>query len=95
MVEFDFENILNLSMIDIPEEKKKFFREQIEQIIDFFNIINELKLEEVEPTQWKFEESQRLREDIPKSFENIKEIIEGFPKKRDRFAVVPQVIESS
>ncbi len=95
MVEFDFENILKLSMIDIPEEKKKFFREQIEKIIDFFNIINELKLEEVEPTQWKFEESQRLREDIPKIFENIKEIIEGFPKKRDRFTVVPQVIESS
>ncbi|GBD02893.1 Glutamyl-tRNA(Gln) amidotransferase subunit C [bacterium HR19] len=95
MVEFDFENILKLSMIDIPKEKKKFFREQIEQIIDFFNIINELKLEEVEPTQWKFEESQRLREDIPESFGNAKEIIEGFPKKRDRFAVVPQVIESS
>ncbi len=89
---FDFEGILSLAQIDIPLDKKEEFRKQVEEIVRFFGTINELDLEGVEPTAWKFEESQRLRDDTPKKFENIKGIIDGFPKRRERFAVVPQVI---
>lgn len=93
-MEFDFENILKLSAIDIPEDKKQNFKNQVEKIIEFFKIISELPLDDIQPTTWKFEENQRLREDEPKKFENIKGIIDAFPKKRERFAVVPQVIET-
>jgi aspartyl-tRNA(Asn)/glutamyl-tRNA(Gln) amidotransferase subunit C len=93
-MEFDFENILKLSAIDIPEDKKQNFKNQVEKIIEFFKIISELPLDDIQPTTWKFEENQRLREDEPKKFENIQGIIDAFPKKRERFAVVPQVIET-
>ncbi|MFZ8804206.1 MAG: Asp-tRNA(Asn)/Glu-tRNA(Gln) amidotransferase subunit GatC [Candidatus Calescibacterium sp.] len=93
-MEFDFENILKLSAIDIPEDKKQNFKNQVEKIIEFFKIISELPLDDIQPTTWKFEEKQRLREDEPKKFENIQGIIDAFPKKRERFAVVPQVIET-
>jgi glutamyl-tRNA(Gln) and/or aspartyl-tRNA(Asn) amidotransferase, C subunit len=93
-MEFDFENILKLSAIDIPEDKKQNFKYQVEKIIEFFKIISELPLDDIQPTTWKFEENQRLREDEPKKFENIQGIIDAFPKKRERFAVVPQVIET-
>ncbi len=93
-MEFDFENILKLSAIDIPEDKKQNFKYQVEKIIEFFKIISELPLDDIQPTTWKFEERQRLREDEPKKFENIQGIIDAFPKKRERFAVVPQVIET-
>jgi len=93
-MEFDFENILKLSAIDIPEDKKQNFKYQVEKIIEFFKIISELPLDDIQPTTWKFEENQRLREDEPKKFENIQGIIDAFPKKRERFAVVPQVVET-
>jgi aspartyl-tRNA(Asn)/glutamyl-tRNA(Gln) amidotransferase subunit C len=93
-MEFDFENILKLSAIDIPEDKKQNFKNQVEKIIEFFKIISELPLDDIQPTTWKFEENQRLREDEPKKFENIQGIIDAFPKKRERFAVVPQVVET-
>jgi len=93
-MEFDFENILKLSAIDIPEDKKQNFKNQVEKIIEFFKIISELPLDDIQPTTWKFEENQRLREDEPKKFENIQGIIDGFPKKRERFAVVQQVVET-
>ncbi len=93
-MEFDFENILKLAAIDIPENKKQQFKEQVEKIIEFFKVISELPLDDIEPTAWKFEESQRLREDVPQKFENVQEIIEGFPKKRERYAVVPKVIDT-
>ena len=91
---FDFEAILNLAEIDIPEEEKESFRKDVEKIIEFVETISELPLEDVEPTTWRFEGTQRLREDIPKKFENVGGIIKNFPKKKDRFAVVPQVVDS-
>jgi aspartyl-tRNA(Asn)/glutamyl-tRNA(Gln) amidotransferase subunit C len=93
-MEFDFENILNLAAIDIPESKKQHFKEQVEKIIEFFKVISELPLYDIEPTAWKFEENQRLREDAPQKFENVQEIIDSFPKKRERYAVVPKVVDT-
>lgn len=91
---FDFEGILKLAQIDIPEEKKEIFRKEVEKIIEFVEKISELPLEDVEPTTWRFEGTQRLREDEPKKFENVSGIINNFPRRRERFAVVPQVVET-
>ncbi len=91
--EFKFEEILKLCSLEIPKEKEPEFRRQVEKIIEYFEVLSELDLEGVEPTTWKFEEFQRMQDDIPEKFEAVAEIIEQFPRRKDIFAVVPQVIE--
>lgn len=88
-----FEEILELCALDIPQEKREEFKKQVEKIIEFYSVISELPLESVEPTTWRFEQKQELREDIPKRFEDVDMMIENFPKTIERFCVVPQVLE--
>ncbi|GEM_PF-934261 len=92
-MEFNFEEILELCNIDIAQEKKEYFRKQVEKIIEFYNTLSELKLEDVEPTTWRFEQTQEFREDVPEKFARPDLIVSGFPKSVENFCVVPQVIE--
>lgn len=94
-MEFNFEEILELCAIDIPQEKKEEFRKQVQKIIEFYNVLSELKLEDIEPTTWRAEHKQEFREDVPEKFTNRDLIISGFPKSVENFCTVPQVIEYS
>ncbi|MEM2875765.1 MAG: Asp-tRNA(Asn)/Glu-tRNA(Gln) amidotransferase subunit GatC [Candidatus Bathyarchaeia archaeon] len=46
----DVEHIALLARIELSEEEKELFTEQFNRILDYFHKIDELDLEDVEPT---------------------------------------------
>ena len=81
----------NLAMIEI-EDKEKMAKD-LEEIVSFVEMLNELDTSEVDATFSILGNSTPLREDKPIISGIIKDVLEHAPKSQDNFFVVPKIIE--
>jgi aspartyl-tRNA(Asn)/glutamyl-tRNA(Gln) amidotransferase subunit C len=80
-----------LSMIKI-EEKESVINE-LNQIVEFVEILNDVNTDDVEATFNVLNSSTPLREDIPVHNDSINTILEHAPKKEGNYFIVPKIIE--
>ncbi len=83
-----------LSMLKIEDEKREEVKEQIANILTFVENLNELdgQLDGIEFPVVR--SAQQLREDEPKSNQDvINSILKNSPKSEEGFFVVPKIIE--
>ena len=85
------EKLENLSMVEV-EDKEKMAKE-LEEIVNFVEMLNELDTEDIEPSFRVLDVTTPLRDDEPKRSDIIKEVLAQAPKAKDGYFIVPKIIE--
>jgi len=80
-----------LSMLKI--ENKEEMINDLNQIVEFVEILNEVETENVDATFNVLNASTPVREDIPKDSDVIKTILANAPKTEGNYFIVPKIIE--
>lgn len=86
------ERLTWLAKIELNEEEKREFLEQLNEILKAFKSIDELKLEDIEPTFHAIEISNAFREDFVKPSLNQKETFSTAKKSKDGFFIAPRIV---
>lgn len=82
-----------LSAFKISENKRQEIKTQLNEIVNFVEILNELDLDDIEATVNIAKGGTPFREDKPKENDTIEIILENAPKAENGFFVVPKIIE--
>jgi len=85
------EKLENLSMVEI-EDKEKMAKE-LEEIVNFVEMLNELDTENIEPSFRVLDVTTPLRDDTPVKNDIIKDVLAHAPKSKDGYFIVPKIIE--
>jgi len=88
----EVEHIASLAGIALSEEEKELFTKQFNEILSYFHKIDELNLEEVEPTYHVVELSNVFREDEVTEPLPLELAILNAPKKKDGYIKAPKII---
>jgi len=80
-----------LSMIKV-EEKEKMIND-LNQIVEFVEILNEVNTDGIEATFNVLNSATPMREDIPTDNDVIKSVLEHAPKVEGNYFIVPKIIE--
>ena len=82
---------LALGQKDPEAEIQKIFTE-ISKVLDYFNVLNELKTDEVEPLFMLFEDVPGARADVPETYPHIDEILGAAQELSETLFVVPKIL---
>lgn len=85
------EKLEKLSALKIPQENRNEFKNQLEKIVNFVDILNELNLDAIEVDI--INEKTPLREDIPYQSNVINTVLKHAPKTHNKYFEVPKIIE--
>jgi aspartyl-tRNA(Asn)/glutamyl-tRNA(Gln) amidotransferase subunit C len=80
-----------LSMIKV--ENRDEMINDLNQIVEFVEILQEVNTDNVEATFNVLNASTPMREDIPVNNDAIKTILEHAPKSESNYFIVPKIIE--
>ncbi len=88
----EVEHIASLAGIVLNEDEKETFTKQFNEILSYFHKIDELDLDEVEPTYHVIELSNVFREDeatepLPHELATL-----NAPKKKDGYIKAPKIV---
>ena len=89
----DVNHVALLARMSLTEEEASVFQEQMDQIVDWIDKINELDLENVEPTSHPVPLENILREDRAGESLPREAVIENFPEVKDDQVKVPRILE--
>ncbi len=83
-----------LSMLKIEEPKREEMIAELEKIVGFVEVLEELDTEGLDPSYSTLEGGTPMREDTPAENPEIRKIIlENAPNAKDDYFVVPNIIE--
>ncbi len=88
----EVEHLAWLAKIELSEEEKKIYTEQINTILEYFKIINEVKTENLEPTFNVQNLSNVFREDVIKPSLSRDESLKNAPRKEKGYIKAPKII---
>jgi len=88
----EVEHIAWLARIELSEEEKALFTEQFNQILDYFEKIDQVETEEVPPTYHVLDLVNVYREDEVLSSLSIEEALKSAPKKEKQFLKAPRIV---
>ncbi|RUM56849.1 MAG: Asp-tRNA(Asn)/Glu-tRNA(Gln) amidotransferase GatCAB subunit C [Nautilia sp.] len=80
-----------LSMIKV--ENKEEMINDLNQIVEFVEILNEVDTDGIEATFNVLNSATPMREDIPTDSDVIKSVLEHAPKVEGNYFIVPKIIE--
>jgi len=89
------EHLADLARLDLTEQEKEKFTDDLEKILHHFQELRELDTENVQPMAGGTESNNVLREDEIEEnrFTNAAKIVEQFPNRADGFLKIPPVFE--
>ncbi len=88
----EVEHIAWLAHIDLAEEEKALFTEQLNRILDFFRDIDQAHTENVPPTYHVLDLVNIHRSDKAKDSLSKDESLENAPRKEDGFFKSPRIV---
>jgi aspartyl-tRNA(Asn)/glutamyl-tRNA(Gln) amidotransferase subunit C len=86
-------HVANLARLAVTEEEAEKFTKQLDDIITFAELLNELDTENVEPTSHVLPMKNVLREDEAKPGLPVEEVLKNAPDSKDGQIRVPSIIE--
>ena len=81
-----------LAKIELTDEEKKLFTEQLNKILDFFREIDKVDTSNVPPTYHVLPISNVFREDEPKSSLSQEEALKNAFRRKDGFFIAPKIV---
>lgn len=85
-------HVANLARLDLDEESIGKFAEQIDNILEYIDILNRVETEGVAPTSHAIFLTNAFREDKVKEHLDRNKALANAPEKEDGNFVVPKVI---
>ncbi len=82
-----------LSALKIPDEKREEFKGQLNNIVDFVEILNELSLEGGEVAITTLKGGTPFRKDVPCKSDVGTDILKYAPSSEGSYFVVPKIID--
>ncbi|MBO8139254.1 MAG: Asp-tRNA(Asn)/Glu-tRNA(Gln) amidotransferase subunit GatC [Thermosipho sp. (in: Bacteria)] len=83
------EDVAMLARLKI-DDKEKFIKE-MQKIVDYFQVLEEVETEGVEPMYTPIENNVKLRKKDARNFEDIEEIRKIFPSKEGNYLKIPGI----
>jgi len=88
------EHLARLALIDLNEEEKENISKQLNNILGYFQKLNELDTSNVEPTRHVIDDLKNVfREDIPGKSLTQEEALNNAREKQDGFFKAPRIIK--
>lgn len=84
------EHLCKLARISVADWDR--LKSDLQKIIDYFDILNEVDTTDVEPMYTPVEGTAYLREtQSPKTCDEVEEIVKNFPERQERFIKIPGI----
>lgn len=87
----EIEHLAWLARIQLTRKEKKLFKEQLSSILEYFDRLDEAKVENLPPTFHVIEHYNVFREDEPNQFPSDL-VLRNPPKKKRRFVKAPRIV---
>lgn len=84
--------IAKLSKLEFSEEKIKEYQHQLNDVLNYIDILNEVDTSQVEPLVYINEEINNFREKEEKESVDIEKVLRNAPESVESAIVVPKVI---
>jgi len=91
--QMDIDYVSNLARIDLTKEEKIKFNAQLGNVLSYFEKLQEVDTQNVEPTAHAFSRYNIWDDDITKKPFSQEEVLKNAPDSRSQQIVVPKVIE--
>ena len=91
--QLDVDYVANLARIELTDKEKKKFSSQLGDVLEYFDKLNKVDVEGVEPTAHAFPRHNGWDEDQPRTGFSAEEALINAPDQRQDQVVVPKVIE--
>lgn len=87
------EHVAKLARLNLSEEEKDKFSDQLGKILDYVDQLNELNTENVEPMAQALPKVNVMRDDLVNQFVEHEEILKNTPEEEDGYIKVPKIAE--
>lgn len=86
----EVDHIAELARLELTEDEKNRYREQLSAVLDYITMLQELDTEAIPPTSSVLKEQQALRKDQAEPGLRIDELLQNAPQvEADQFRVPP------
>ena len=92
-MEIDLSRVVKLARIELTFEEEQCLAPQLGEVLEYVEKLNELNIEEVEPTAHAVPLSNVLREDELGESLPREDALRNAPKTLDGLFVVPKIVE--
>ncbi len=92
-MKMDIEKVARLARLELSDQEKKTFGNQLEQILTYMEQLNRLDTKGIEPTSHAIPVYNAFREDEAKSSFPKEEVLGIGPEQEDGHFKVPRIIE--
>lgn len=89
----DVEHVANLARLDLTEEEKQQFTNQLSAILQYADKLKQLNTDDVEPTSHVMKIMNVMREDEVRPSLSIEDVMKNAPDEEDGQFRVPAVLE--
>ncbi|GBE04195.1 glutamyl-tRNA(Gln) amidotransferase subunit C [bacterium BMS3Abin09] len=89
----EIDHVALLARLELNDEEKQLFSKQVGSIIEYVDKLNELDIDDVEPTAHVLPIKNVFREDELRSSLPREKALQNAPRKNDGFYRVPKIIE--
>jgi aspartyl-tRNA(Asn)/glutamyl-tRNA(Gln) amidotransferase subunit C len=89
----EVKHVAHLARLAITEDEAEIFTKQLDAIISFAEELNELDVDQVEPTTHVLDIKNVLREDVAKEGLPVEEVLKNAPEHEEGQIKVPSIIE--
>jgi aspartyl-tRNA(Asn)/glutamyl-tRNA(Gln) amidotransferase subunit C len=86
------EKVASVARIDLTEDEKETFVPQVKEILDYFELLQEVDTLDVEPSFQPILLRNRLREDIPKNPLSKNEVFKNSSNNQDDYFKGPKAV---
>ena len=86
-------HIANLARLDLNENEVDKYIENLQDILNFANIVNNAPVEGLDITIGANEAKNQFRKDEIKQFENMEALLQNAPEKEENMFKTPKVIQ--
>ena len=87
------DHIARLARLELSDNEKEFFAQQMTNIMEYFDKLNELDTRDVEPTSHVLSMKNIFRDDEQTPSLSREKALRNAPGKIDNFYRVPKIIE--
>ena len=88
----DVIKVANLARLDLTEAEENEFAPQLNAILNYFEELQELDTENVEPTTRAIDINNITRADEQKTYEDRESLLNSAPEREDEFFRVPKIL---
>ena len=92
-MQFDLQHVVKLARIELSAEEEKRISPQLSEIIQYVEKLNELDVDEIEPTAHVVQLTNVLREAQPRPSLSQDDATRNAPKSANGLFVVPKIVE--